>query len=1234
MPHTAPVPNIVPIPGMDPGEAVAAGGAGSGGDDGNAGDGGDKEGAGGGKGGDDASGDNRDAPDPEKYPTCGTESHPVDVVTGRVFTHPIIDLELPGPLPLRLERSYSSKACREDQGLGLGWAHSFGWFVQLFRDRVRVWNQLGVSVSFPIPQIGHTVLGDWGWVVRREANGFAVDANDDVWRFFEATFDEGATYRLTAIQDRNKNRIALSYDAAGKLVQVTDSVGRIVKVTSTKDGRIGSIEVKNAEHQGRWIAFARYQYDDKGRLVRVTDADDYSWNYEYDEFNRLVRDTDRCGLSFCFRYDAQDRGIEAWGEYVGKRDPSLADDLPKYLADGTTRAKGIYHRKFDYHPRGYTEVTDTTETRRYFGNRKGTLDKAVTGGAITTSRYDERGFEIEKTDPLGATWRWVRDQRGRVIEAVDPLGRRTCVQRDEQGLPTRILDPAGGETRVWRDRHGNLETVKDAADRTTQLAYDERGLLTHLVDAADAATRCEYDGGGNLITVVQANGGRWTMTYDAFGRRLSIRDPAGGETRLVYSDRGDILAAFDAVGGVTRYTYDGERHLTQVVSPKGHTTRFGWGGFHKLCWRQDANGHVVRLAYGREGELVAVVNEREEVHHFVYDSAGRLIEERTFDERVLRYRNDAVGRAVRIENGAGEITKLLYDLAGQLVGRQLSDDTEETFTYDARGDIVTAANAAGEVRFERDAVGRILREVQRVAGEEHWIARTYDGIDRRIATRTSLGHTQTVQRDVMGARVRTVLDGTLHVDHVTDVLAREVRRILPSGGIIDSAFDAMGRLVQRAARSPSTARAAIPGEPDLLSDSQSGMRVASYAYDADGQLTYGNADARGPTRFEYDGIGQLLALVPEKARAEVFRYDPAGNVFEANGSRNERTYGKGNRLLRQGDTEYTWDEDGRLVRKTERGAQGARVWTYAWNGAGLLAAVGSPDGRVIEFAYDAFARRVRKSVRAGDDLANATINRTRFVWDGDALAHAIKSGSTHDPVVEERSYVFEDGSFAPVAHRDSQGAWLFYVDDPIGTPTALVDGSGAITTSVERSAWGLENAAETGGTSLAFPNQQEDEETGLAYNLFRYYDPSSGRFISPDPIGLHGGTNDYTYAPNAILGLDPYGLTGGVGPVQQGQAGVAQSAAAATARGATVIGSEITVVTPSGVRTRLDLMALQNGQLQPIEAKKGPNARLTKNQRKAFPEIAAKGCTAVGGNAAAAGIAGPLPPMTVRVDHW
>ncbi len=57
---------------------------------------------------------------------------------------------------------------------------------------------------------------------------------------------------------------------------------------------------------------------------------------------------------------------------------------------------------------------------------------------------------------------------------------------------------------------------------------------------------------------------------------------------------------------------------------------------------------------------------------------------------------------------------------------------------------------------------------------------------------------------------------------------------------------------------------------------------------------------------------------------------------------------------------------------------------------------------------------------------------------------------------------------------------------------------------------------------LRFPGQYADKETGLAYNYFRDYDPSTGRYMSPDPIGLRGGPNPYLYArANPLKYIDP-----------------------------------------------------------------------------------------------------------------
>src|SRR5205823_2684821 len=96
------------------------------------------------------------------------------------------------------------------------------------------------------------------------------------------------------------------------------------------------------------------------------------------------------------------------------------------------------------------------------------------------------------------------------------------------------------------------------------------------------------------------------------------------------------------------------------------------------------------------------------------------------------------------------------------------------------------------------------------------------------------------------------------------------------------------------------------------------------------------------------------------------------------------------------------------------------------------------------------------------------------------------------------------------------------VTDMIGTPVLLADPAGRLVWQSRASLWGVQAAA--AGTPLRFPGQQFDPESGLHYNVYRYYDPATARYVSPDPLGLEPAPNPVSYVANPLRETDPVGL--------------------------------------------------------------------------------------------------------------
>ncbi len=191
-----------------------------------------------------------------------------------------------------------------------------------------------------------------------------------------------------------------------------------------------------------------------------------------------------------------------------------------------------------------------------------------------------------------------------------------------------------------------------------------------------------------------------------------------------------------------------------------------------------------------------------------------------------------------------------------------------------------------------------------------------------------------------------------------------------------------------------------------------------------------------------------------------------------------------------------------------------------------------PQGEFeAQYHYDALGRRSRKAVR----YKGKTEQTTRFLWQGYRLLQEQRDDGSR------RSWSYDPASpWSPLAALeqagDSRSADIYwYHTDLNSAPLEVTDAAGNLCWSGQYDTFGklqgqtVAGAAKRQGAQyqqpLRYAGQYQDDESGLHYNLFRYYEPEVGRFTTQDPIGLEGGLNLYAYGPNPLTWIDPFGLS-------------------------------------------------------------------------------------------------------------
>ncbi|MCY3017317.1 MAG: DUF6531 domain-containing protein, partial [Planctomycetota bacterium] len=821
-----------------------------------------------------------------------------------------------------------------------------------------------------------------------------------------------------------------NYDAAGKVVSVTDRAGRatIVSYTAGSFHDIDTITAYNDPNDPNDHVLTKFDYDTTGFLTARTD--DYGpgrlnlkTQYSRDQRGLAGTATSPSGITTWFSYDAA-------GQVVSS---------VKYLIPN---------------------VATVSELAHY--DQRGNLDSKTDGnGVVTTYGFDALGRKTSETsaDPDGTanplpalTTSFIYDLASNLTGTRLGDGRTTIGTYDKMQRGLKSVRVDGTFTLASYDPAGNLVSQTDAAGRITRYLYDARNrqVATLYPDGTGEQTR--YDGGGRIVAVTDRAGATTTYTYDKLGRRVTETGPSPDGLSL---------------GPVTRSGYDGRGNLSVVTDPLGatlgdrdHSTTYDYDNVGRKTkeTQADPDGSGPLLApetsfgYDRDGQLETVIDPRGFKTTYKYDPLGRKSSTTTADPDgagtlaplVTQYRYDAAGN-LRYEiapGGSDEkdvafTTEHLYDRLNREIRTILPDPDGATGPlprptldrgYDALGFLFQSTDPLARVTTSTvDGLGRVLT-VTNPAGDVS--TTVYDAVGNAVVAIDPLGRRTVSSFDAMNrpVTVRAASPSVGAQGPVTsmryDAAGRLTATTDPLGHTSWKQYDRLGRLT-----SETDALGAAAGEA---------QHTTVTTYDVAGRVTSVTDELGRSTEFRYDNLGRKMSLTqpdpdgsgPLTSPVTTFSYDASGNqttVTDPRGFVTTTAYdGLGRKVT---TTTPDPDDVGPLV---------PLVTQQVYNTIGRLAATVDELGRQTDYEYDNLGRRTREEAPAPDATTPRPVTRSTY----DAVGNLT---SVTDPLGNKTTYAF-DSLDRRTTVTDALNFSTTTAYSPSGTTRSVTDASGNVTT--------------------------------------------------------------------------------------------------------------------------------------------------------------------------------------------
>jgi len=993
--------------------------------------------------------------------------------------------------------------------------------------------------------------------------------------------EHGLTTTTDTTDDSSGNTVVTTTRPdTGTEIQISDSTGRLLRVTGTAvtaeyhtygtntDGttweRVDYGATTSANYRktisdvfGRTIieerpAFAvagsataihQLFYNSKGQLWKETNTGQADRLYEYDVVGNLYRSG----------FDLNSNGT---------LDP-VSNDMIEQTETAYALESGNWYRvttQTAYRTSSSSTASVVSITKERLTLDTNMLDQTIridaAGGQTTSTTLVDRDHALVTitTTVPGLTAPQIRVTRNGLLQSdqASHQTQPTTYGYDDLGRLQTVTDPRVGTTKTY------AYTLDDQLESVTAGSGDEMLVsgMTYIPQgepgAGQVATRTEagrtthytYDLRGNMLHTWGNTYPVW-YEYDSFGRRHKLH--------TYRTPPSDFEASTWPDGDVTTWNYDEATGLLlSKIDASGHgpsSTYWPSGALKTRTWARAVDGSslVTSYAYYTTGQLQSItysdstpsvaafytrdgrpatLTDAAGLRTFAYDAAARMSGEAYSSGELNGLTiSNPVDEAYResslaVSNGTSKILAVTY--AYQPDTGLLNTVTKGTYSVSHEfapqsnwlNTLIHKAGGSPAVTTTRtpDSLGRISsivtklssattpftsyvyhydahnqRDTVDLADSSRWtyaydsFGQVESGSHTQASMQPVLGHAFAYTHDSIGNRLTTTVNHR-SAAYTPDLLNRYTQRDVPAAFDVtgEAAFDArVGVNNVLATRTGGTFYAAVPADNTIA--------PAYSLIDVVAARTQNGADV-------YGRINNGHLFLPKTPEALV--YDDDGN------------------LTQDGRWVYTWDAENRLVKIETR--------------SDVATTLPSLSRQKVEFAYDAYGRRIVK--KASTWMSNAWVLNSyhRFVYDGWNLVAEVDAQAANAAV---GAYVWGmDLSGTPQGAGGVGGLLLATVGS---TYAPVYDGNGNITSWVDLAVGGSvagqreygpfgEALRATGAATIVpfgFSSKYTERETGLTYYGHRYYSSSTGRWLSTDPIEEDGGLNLYGFAMNSPIGL-------------------------------------------------------------------------------------------------------------------